>query len=334
VRNRCPKLIEEGSGFLSSEKNSISYDAAHALLELLYENQTSTWSRLTPRQQIEVLKCCMHYDLKHFTDQILTLLNGISEVSQMIQLLKELELCPIEQTEMILLHRAVKFDIPDEQLDKLSREQERKLNKLHKSKNSSNLALPSLQSIGVDPFPQQLQDLFNSRNKTGDLVIQLDGEDFSVHRFILAAQSPYLREFFERKEIKQKKHIHLDLDQFTLSCSTFKSLLLYFYTMNLRDLTADQALEILSLATLWKLEEHKMLLAYCEKALIKDIKLSNCLSHLQKVKDLKEVHSLVEALISFIASNYQHFHKKPEFELLDLPLKYQVLTFVVDNNFD
>lgn len=143
---------------------------------------------------------------------------------------------------------------------------------------------------------------FRDRKFMCDVEIEVDGQVFLAHGYVLAAAIPYFHSMFasDMMEAHQKRIVIKDLP-----VSAFKELLNYAYTSKIR-INGDNVQQLLYAASILQMDA---VCGACQKFLTQYLTTSNCLS----IRHFAEQHNCVSLMSSVDEFTMEHF---PELRLL------------------
>jgi speckle-type POZ protein len=130
------------------------------------------------------------------------------------------------------------------------------------------------------------QQLFNTKS-LADVIVDVQGQKFDVHKLILCARSPVFFAMFEN-DFTEKKTNTFEVED--IAPEVFLEVLRFIYTDKVEKLD-EMAPQLLAAADKYMLD---LLKTKCEIALARNVTLENCgqlliLAHLHCAKDLKKI---------------------------------------------
>jgi actin-binding protein IPP len=142
-----------------------------------------------------------------------------------------------------------------------------------------------------------------------DGIIKIAGKQFSIHKVILSAASPYFRTLFCNGMVET---FSLEVELQGVESECFGLLLGYIYTGNIT-VTSSNVVQLVDAGRLFQLDD---IVEYCCDFLISELTVENCLG----ILSLGQLHSCIG--LSATILNYVHLHfeevcKNEEFLQLD-----------------
>jgi speckle-type POZ protein len=151
-------------------------------------------------------------------------------------------------------------------------------------------------------------NLYNNKDFS-DVILAVGESKIHAHKLILSARSEYFAAMF-RSSFKESKEKVVEIED---DEELFKRMIQIFYTNNVSEVDVEMVLDLMMLARKYLVEE--TMIASCEKIIIKNMTIKNCLEVLL-VADSIQSKSLKDRCIGFISANVQSVMKSPGWKTL------------------
>uniref|UniRef100_A0A0N5AF75 BTB domain-containing protein n=1 Tax=Syphacia muris TaxID=451379 RepID=A0A0N5AF75_9BILA len=174
--------------------------------------------------------------------------------------------------------------------------------------SSNNLETEFIDSMHAGIVLSNLSS-FRDHKFMCDVEIEVDGQVFLAHGYVLAAAIPYFHSMFssDMMEAHQKRIVIKDLP-----VNSFKQLLNYAYTSKIR-ITEENVQQLLYAASILQMDA---VCGACQKFLTQYLTTSNCLS----IRQFAEQHNCVSLMSSVDSFTMDHFPElRNSSEFLQIP---------------
>jgi hypothetical protein len=185
-----------------------------------------------------------------------------------------------------------------------------------------------LSSSLADLKIKKLKHLFSMREETKDCEIKVGSVYVPAHKLILALHNDFFRRCFLSDMIESRKGVISipNEEQGGISVSAMQGLMYYLYTSDLNHLqNVNDCISILLSAPFFCLspetkpsQDHYKLIKHCQRVVLSELSLENCLSMLKIVWEHKSA-MLQDKILGYVVQHYFELNEKHEDQVLELP---------------